>query len=87
MMTDEEKIEMMRRAMSLLDHAGILLQEATRDHYRASYNAYPDDLLDKNGDTIEIDMDGIGNKPICVELMLTGRRARQDAATIKEAIA
>lgn len=86
MKTDAEKIELMKRAMTLLDHAGILLVEATRDHYQASYKAYPGALLDKNGNDIEIDMDGIGDKPICVELMMVGRQARADAAKIKDAI-
>jgi len=86
MITDEEKIEILKRACSLLDDAGILLVEATRHHYQASYKANPNALLDKHGNAIEIDMDGIGDKPICVELMLTGRRARQDAAKIKDTI-
>ena len=86
MKTDAEKIELLQRAMTLLDQAGILLVEATRDHYQASYKAFPGALLDKNGNDLEIDMDDIGNKPICVELMIVGRQARQDAAKIKVAL-
>ncbi len=87
MITDEEKIALLKRACALLDDAGILLMEATRHHYQASYKANPNALLDKHGTPIEIDMDDLGDKPICVELMLTGRRARQDADKIKNKMA
>ncbi len=86
MMAQDEKIEMMKRAMGLLDQAGSLLIEATRHHYQASYNAYPYDLIDKNGNHIEIDLGDLGNKPICVELMLPGRKARQDAEKIRQVL-
>ncbi len=86
MMTDEKRIETLKRALKLLDNVGLLLIEATRNHYQASYKTNPKDLLDKNGNPLEIDMDGIGDKPICVELMLVGRRARQDAAKINQVI-
>ena len=84
MMTDEERIALMKRAMSLLDEAGILLVEATRNHYAASYELAFDNLVDKNGKTITIDL-GDEYKPICVELMMVGRKARKHANDIKRA--
>ena len=86
-MTDDERIALMKRAMDLLDDAGLLLIEATRNHYAASYSLTYDNLVDKNGKPIEIELTNFEGQyqPICVELMEVGREARRSAEAIKKA--
>ena len=81
-MTDDQRKEKLREAIQLLERAQDLLNEAYRSHLKTSYMLKFDNLVDKNGDMIEIDL-GDEYKPICVELMHAGRAGRASAESFK----
>ncbi len=81
-MTDDQRKEKLREAITLLERAQELLDEAYCNHLKESYKLKFENLVDKNGKMIEIDL-GDEYKPICVELMYAGRAGRQSAEKLK----